>query len=179
MSIAVKARHDPEAIDRLVKEVDSPSRWTAWSKEVPLCEYESFPAKASIHEAYDYLTPGNGTYAVVSVGHCIPLDPESSPTAGRAVLWKMSPGTKGCGGLIDLLDVKGIVEMVEAKPNVQVKKVAQAMASRLQELDASVAGAWPDDGLRHPPLKNVQKLHVRLNQLGPLPPRIAYDPDRE
>jgi hypothetical protein len=52
---------------------------------------------------------------------------------------------------------------------------------RVQERAAeeAVQGRWVDEGLSHPPLQNMQTVRVRLNLIGPLPPRIAYDPDRE
>lgn len=72
------------------------------------------------------------------------------------------------------------------KPSTEMRELWRAIFDkffemRVQELAAeeAVQGRWVDGGLSHPPLRNVQTVHVRLNLIGPIPPRIAYDPDRE
>lgn len=72
------------------------------------------------------------------------------------------------------------------KPNTEFRNLWSAIVTkffemRVQELAAEDAAQerWIDEGLRHPPLESVQTVRVRLNPVGPLPPRIAYDPDRE
>ena len=72
------------------------------------------------------------------------------------------------------------------KPSAEIRELWRAIVEkffemRVQELAAeeAVQGRWVDGGLSHPPLQNVQTVRVRLNLIGPLPPRIAYDPDRE
>jgi len=74
----------------------------------------------------------------------------------------------------------------EPKPSAEIRElwreiVEKVFEMRVQELAAeeAVQGRWVDGGLSHPPLQNVQTVRVRLNLIGPLPPRIAYDPDRE
>jgi len=72
------------------------------------------------------------------------------------------------------------------KPNTEIRDLWSALVAkffemRVQELAAGDAAQerWVDEGLRHPPLADIQKVRVRLNLIGPLPPRIAYDADRE
>lgn len=71
-------------------------------------------------------------------------------------------------------------------PSSEIRELWQAIVEkffemRVQELAAEGAAQerWIDEGLSHPPLQNMQTVRVRLNLIGPLPPRIAYDPDRE
>jgi hypothetical protein len=68
-----------------------------------------------------------------------------------------------------------------AVPKSDALELLRAYAQRQEKVIAASAAEadWPDEGLRHPPLRNVKTVHVRLHQIGSLPARFAYDPDRE
>jgi hypothetical protein len=72
-----------------------------------------------------------------------------------------------------------------ANPNTELRTlwrtIEKCFEPRAQELTAEDANEdrWIDEGLSHPQLKNVRTVRVRLHSAGPLPPRIAYDPDQD
>ena len=139
-----------------------------WKGEEPRCEPETASGKVvvSVGSYYNHIVSAGAGLLVLGVG-----------ALGAGPVWENDPGVMGIATDADKLYVRDIVETMEPKPN---KRATAGVISRLgDDVGAVTEGPWPDEGFQHLPLKNVRTVRVHLNRVGPLPPRIAYDPDGE
>ena len=170
-----------DALRSIVGKVREPSEpayeKTVYEKTEPAYE-KTVPAKTVT--AYNKALEAGAHYRVLGSKFeeeaAFALDPTFTKPPVISPLRVRVPVVKGYVGIADAMRALRIVEKMEPKSKIRAKAIQIAAAS--ESADAAAA-FWPDEGLSHPPLKNVGRVHVRLNQVGPIRPRLAFDPDSE
>jgi hypothetical protein len=129
--VALKADHIPET-DRLMEKVKSVSDWATWQKVVPSCRDETVPAKGGVYGRHGLATAAYGFHVYGATSPAIyDIVGFGAELSSPGATLQISPGTKGCVGVADMLGALGIVETMEAKPK---KAEDSAKPARLREV---------------------------------------------
>lgn len=154
MSGALKTEDLTEAVDPILDKAKSlTGKHSEWQKALPICNDTLTGKKAFF---YSHIRPGEydasiggdhvfyggsdysrqhhlGQYVMPDVESC-PQHPVTDISSAALIAGKVSPVLTGCVRLVDMMSALDIVEMMEAKPKAQAKKVDASRITALREV---------------------------------------------